>query len=64
MTNEKMALSVMEAAQLLGVSKPTMYTLTRRDDFPAFMVGNRVLISRTGLVAWIQAQCEQGRGMA
>lgn len=57
---ERLALSVSEAAALLGVSRPTMYQLLRREGFPAFKVGSRTLISRTGLEAWVEEQAEAG----
>ena len=55
---EKLALSAAEAAQLIGVSKPTVYLLCKRDDFPSFYVGGRLLISRRGLEAWIEQQAK------
>lgn len=58
--HEKIALSVAEAAELLGVSRPTVYQLIKRDDFPVFKVGTRTLISRTGLEEWVTAQAESG----
>ena len=53
---EKLALSVTETAAILGVSKPTVYDLIHRDDFPSFKIGNRVLVSRTRLAEWVEAQ--------
>ncbi len=54
---DKLAISVAEAAALLGVSRPTMYALTRRDDFPAFHVADRrLLISVEGLRRWVDEQ--------
>lgn len=53
---EKMALSVSETATLLGVSRPTVYQLMHREDFPAFKVGTRTLISRAGLETWVDTQ--------
>ena len=49
---EKLALSVHETAEILGVSVPTAYELARRADFPAFHVGRRTLVDRTGLRRW------------
>lgn len=60
-TPERLALSVSEAASLLGVSRPTVYQLIRRDDFPSFKVGSRTLIHRGKLEAWLDAQAEHGR---
>lgn len=55
-SGEKLALSVAEAAELLGVSRPTVYDLIHRPDFPSFKVGSRTLISRSGLAAWVDRQ--------
>lgn len=57
---DKLAYSTAEAAEVLGVSRPTVYTLMRRADFPAFKVGSRTLVSAEGLRAWVQAQVERG----
>ena len=56
-TNEKLTISVTEAADMLGISKPTMYQLVKRADFGAVVkIGRRTLISRSGLEEWVQAQ--------
>lgn len=55
---KRLALSVAEAAEVLGVSRPTVYDLVNREDFPAFKVGTRTLISSEGLAAWVAAQIE------
>lgn len=51
-----LAVSAAEAARLLGVSRPTLYQYIGREDFPSFRVDNRVLISVSGLQAWIEQQ--------
>lgn len=53
-----LAVSTAEAARLLGVSRPTIYTLLNREDFPSFHVGNRVLVSVAGLQEWIDRQAK------
>lgn len=53
---QKLAYSVDEAAQVLGVSRCTVYKLIHRADFPALKVGNRQLISREGLAEWVRKQ--------
>ena len=53
---EPMAISAPEAARLLGVSKPKVYELMHREDFPCFKLGGRTLISVDGLRAWVQNQ--------
>lgn len=57
----KLAYSPAETAESLGVSRPVVYTLMKRTDFPAFKVGSRTLVSVDGLRAWVQAQAEKGR---
>ena len=58
--DEKIALSVTEAAEMIGVSKSTMYEIVRREDCDfAFMLGGRRLISRAKLEAWIARQTEK-----
>lgn len=59
---EPLAVGTTEAARLLGVSRPTLYQLLNRSDFPSFRVGNRVLISVTGLQDWIDRQTKEGVG--
>lgn len=50
------AISVREAARMLGVSPPTLYGLIRDQRFPAFKIGARTLISVAGLKAWVEQQ--------
>lgn len=57
---DKLTYSPTETAQVLGVSRPTVYQLMKRADFPAFKVGSRTLVSADGLRAWVQAQVERG----
>lgn len=59
---EPLAVSTTEAARLLGVSRPTLYTLLNREDFPSFRVGSRVLVSVAGLQAWIEKQTQEAAG--
>ena len=56
---DKLAYSTAEAAEVLGVSRPVIYTLMRRADFPAVKIGTRTLISEEGLRAWVQAQASK-----
>lgn len=52
----KLVYSVAEAAEALGISRPTLYALLHREDFPSFRVGGRVLVSVEGLRRWVEAQ--------
>ena len=54
---EKIALSVPEAAALIGVSKSKFYEIIHREDADfTFQLGGRRLVSRTKLEAWIDRQ--------
>lgn len=60
---ERIAVSVAEAAEMLGMCPKTVYQLTRRADFPAFKAGNRTVISVEGLQEWVRRQA-MGEGAA
>ena len=61
--NERIALSVPEAATMIGVSKTKMYQLINRNDCDfAFMLGGRRLVNRSKLEAWIDRQTEVNAG--
>ena len=60
---ERIAVSVTEAAEMLGMCPKTVYQLTRRADFPAFKAGNRTVISVEALREWVRRQAT-GEGAA
>jgi len=53
MESNQIAVSMTDAAKLLGVSRPTVYQYAHMADFPAFRVGGRVLVSVDGLRRWV-----------
>ena len=57
---DKLAYSPAETAEALGMSRPVVYTLLKREDFPAFKVGSRTLVSAEGLREWVQRQAKGG----
>lgn len=57
---QPMAVSAAQAANLLGISKPKVYELMGKSDFPSFKLGGRTLISVDGLREWIAKQTERG----
>lgn len=59
---DKLVYSVAEAAEVLGISRPKVYDLLRRDDFPSFKVGGRVLVSVEGLRQWVAVQAGRTEG--
>lgn len=54
--NERLTMSVAEAADHLGISLKSAYTLTHRADFPVIKIGRRTRISRDGLREWVRTQ--------
>lgn len=58
--NEKITLNVSEVAELLGVSRPVVYQLIHREDFPAFKIGKRTLVPRLALEEWANRQKKIG----
>ncbi|OUO37876.1 hypothetical protein B5F88_12100 [Flavonifractor sp. An306] len=53
-----LAVSPAECARLLGVSRPTIYTLINQGGFPSFKLGTRTLIPVDGLREWISSRTE------
>lgn len=56
----KMTLTIEEMAEELNISRPSAYELVKQDNFPAFSIGRRLLVSRKGLQEWIDEQCKAG----
>ncbi len=52
----KMLLTVREAAETLGISRATVYTLIHRDDFPSIRIGSKILINAKKLQEWVDNQ--------
>jgi excisionase family DNA binding protein len=52
----KVAYSVKEASEALGVNINTMYELVRQSEFPSFKIGNKFLVSVKGLEDWVSKQ--------
>lgn len=59
---EKLVYSVAEVAEVLGISRPQVYTLIHRSDFPSFRIGGRVLVSIEGLHRWVASQASGAKG--
>ena len=58
-TRAKLTLTVEEMAQQLNVSRATAYNLAKRKEFyPAFRIGERLIISTHALVRWLDEQTE------
>jgi excisionase family DNA binding protein len=53
-------LSVLEAADFLGLSRNCVYEYANRGTIPCQRVGRRLLFSRTALVRWLSACTPEG----
>lgn len=51
-------LSVLEVANVLGISRAGAYELVRADRFPKIRIGNRIVVPRDKFIAWIDQQTE------
>ena len=61
MENKKLVLNVEELAELLGISKPVAYELTRKSGFPAVRVSERrIIIPVDGLCRWLEVEAASG----
>ncbi len=50
--NEKIVISVKEAAKLLNVGRNTMLEFAKMDGFPAIRLKRKILIDRKALPKW------------
>lgn len=57
---EKLTLSVPEAAKALGVSTSKMYKIVRIEGFPAIRIGKRILVSAKQLPIWVDHLATKG----
>lgn len=53
---EKITLNLAEAAEVLGVSRPTMHIIACQPGFPAMKIGRKWLIGAAALAEWVDAQ--------
>ncbi len=59
--DEKICLSVKEASESLGISRPTMYRLIHSEGFPVIYVAGRTLIHKKKLEEWAAKRAGEGR---
>ena len=51
-------LSVPDLTEVLGISRASAYELVKSKGFPALYIGNRIVIPKEELIAWIK--CNTG----
>ena len=55
-TFEPIAVTMAEAARLLGVSRPTVYALAKTEGFPVVKLGGCTRVLVDDLKAWVREQ--------
>lgn len=55
-TNERLLLTVDEAAQRLGIGRTLAWRLVQAGQLPSFRLGRCVRVPRRELEVWVQAQ--------
>ena len=50
------SLNADQVAAVLGISRAGAYNLMRSEGFPTLRVGNRMIVPKDKLIAWINAQ--------
>ena len=59
--DERKTLTVVEAANILGIGRNTAYELARQDKLPgALRLGRRILVSRQALEAFLEGKGDTG----
>lgn len=56
--SEKILVNFTEGAELLSISRPTLYRLAKIEGFPVVKIGSRLLIRRKELAPWFDAHSE------
>ena len=55
-------LSVPDLTDALGISRAGAYELVKSEGFPALHIGNRILVPKEELIAWIRSNTKGGLG--
>ena len=53
---ERMALSVAEVQESLGIGRNAVYNLVNRADFPKIRMGRKIIIPREAFLRWLDQQ--------
>ena len=59
-TAEPVAVNMTQAAQMLGVSRPTVYRLAKLPGFPVVHLGGCTRVLVDDLRAWARQQAQEG----
>jgi len=51
-------LSVIQVAEVLGISKTSAYELVHSDGFPSITIGKRLIVPKDKFIEWIKTKTE------
>ena len=60
MPGTKMTLSVSEAAEMIGISKPKVYDLIRDGELISIHVGKKIVIPKQSVIDWLSGGVNNG----
>lgn len=55
---EKVTLDTIELANLLNISRSTVYTMVRFEEIPFFKVRGKIMFNRELIMAWTRGEVE------
>ena len=58
LSHQRLAISVSETAQMLGISRARLYPLISRGEIPSFKIGGRRLVPVKALESFIERQLQ------
>lgn len=59
-STEREAITVSQAANIIGVSKPKMYEIIRSGKIRSINIGRKIIVSRQSLINWLRGGGEYG----
>ena len=59
-TIETQTLSAVELSAYLGISRSGAYNLMQAAGFPAFRIGDRIMVTRSAFERWLEEQQRKG----
>ena len=56
---EKRCYTVKELQEILGVSRPVVYDLLKKNEFRSFMIGGKHVISKKSFDSWLDGMLDE-----
>lgn len=58
---QKITLTPLEVAKMLGVSRATIYTMVREEEIPYFKVRGKILFNKDIIMKWTRGEYEEAK---